>query len=361
MKRVKTSLLVPGMIVSREVRNVNDTLVMAKDTVLTDADITKLAFHGIYAIYIKEEADMLPPVYEEVESSQGHSKFKESEEFQVFKENYEKEVEGLESAFTDIISTKTQKLKISELCKKVTGIKEDTRGGIHAFDILHSIRNYDDSTFNHSMNVALICNVFADWMHMSAMEKELATVCGLLHDIGKLRIPEDIVKKTTRLTDEEYETVKTHPLEGYNILFEAKFNVSIQNTALMHHERYDGSGYPMGLKGNQIDKYAKMVSIADVYDAMTATRAYRGAISPFRVIEMFEKEGLGMFDPEYILVFMEHIVQAYIRKEVRLNDGRIGEIVMLNKQKLSRPVVMCGNDFINLVEHPELMIEEILV
>ena len=238
---------------------------------------------------------------------------------------------------------------------------DDTRGGIHVFDILHNMRDYDDSTFNHSMNVALICNVFADWMHMSAMEKEIATVCGLLHDIGKLRIPEQIVKKASRLTDEEYDLIKTHPMEGYNILFESRFISSVQNAALMHHERSDGSGYPLGLKGNQIDKFAKMVAIADVYDAMTAARVYRGALCPFKVIEMFEKEGLSMFDPEYILVFMENIVQTYIKNWVRLSNGKEGEIVMLNKQKLSRPVVLCGTEFINLADHPEISIDEILI
>lgn len=360
MKRIKTALLVPGMKVAQDVYNSSNILVMGKDTVLTDESITKLAFHGIYSISIKEnEAGLLhAPVYEKTYL---HSKVKDSKEFKVFKSNYEKEVKGLEDTFQDIISMQSQKIGISELCSKAACMMEDVRNGIHVFDIMHNMRDYDDSTFNHSMNVALICNVFADWMHMSEMEKEIATVCGLLHDIGKLRIPEKIVKKPSRLTDEEYKIVKTHPMEGYNILFEAKFNSSIQNAALMHHERYDGSGYPLGLRGNQIDKYAKMVAIADVYDAMTAARVYRGALCPLKVIEMFEKEGLTMFDPEYILVFMENIVQTYIKNKVRLNNGLEGEIVMLNKHKLSRPVVLCGDEVINLADCPDITIEETLV
>ena len=360
MKRVKTALLVPGMIIAKDVHNANNILVMGKNTVLTDESITKLTFHSIYSVYIKEEVAEVPkkPTYERTYVP---SKIKESPEFKAFKENYEKEVENLEVTFQDIIAQQSKKIGISELCKKASCMLDDTRGGIHVFDILHNMRDYDDSTFNHSMNVALICNVFADWMHMSSMEKEIATVCGLLHDIGKLRIPDKIVKKTSRLTDEEYDLIKTHPMEGYNILFESHFIASIQNAALMHHERSDGSGYPLGLKGNQIDKFAKMVAIADVYDAMTAARVYRGALCPFKVIEMFEQEGLSMFDPEYILVFLENIVQTYIKNWVRLSNGREGEIVMLNKHKLSRPVILCGTEFINLAEHPEISIEEILV
>ncbi len=359
MKRVKTALLVPGMVVAKDVHNANNILVMGKNTILTDESITKLTFHSIYSVYIKDEVVEVPkPSYERVYVP---SKIKETPEFKAFKENYDREVEQLEVTFNDIITLQSKKIGISELCQKATCMLDDTRGGIHVFDILHNMRDYDDSTFNHSMNVALICNVFADWMHMSAMEKEIATVCGLLHDIGKLRIPENIVKKAARLTDEEYDLIKTHPMEGYNILFESRFISSVQNAALMHHERSDGSGYPLGLKGNQIDKFAKMVAIADVYDAMTAARVYRGALCPFKVIEMFEQEGLSMFDAEYILVFMENIVQTYIKNWVRLSNGKEGEIVMLNKQKLSRPVILCGTEFINLLEHPEISIEEVLI
>lgn len=360
MKRVKTTLLVPGMVIAKDVHNASNILVMGKNTVLTDDSITKLAFHSIYSVYIKEDVVEEPkkPTYERTYVK---SKIKETEEFKIFKENYDREVEQLEVTFNDIITLQSKKIGISELCQKATCMLDDTRGGIHVFDILHNMRDYDDSTFNHSMNVALICNVFADWMHMSGMEKEIATVAGLLHDIGKLRIPEQIVKKAARLTDEEYLLIKTHPMEGYNILFESRFISSIQNAALMHHERYDGTGYPLGLKGNQIDKYAKMVAIADVYDAMTAARVYRGALCPFKVIEMFESEGLSMFDPEYLLVFMENIVQTYIKNWVRLSNGKEGEIVMMNKQKLSRPVVLCGTEFINLADHPEITIEEVMI
>ncbi len=359
MKRVKTSLLVPGMIIARDVHNASNILVMGKDTVLSDENITKLAFHSVYSVYIKDELPEMPKA--SYERTFVPSQIKETKEFIAFKESYDEEVKNLEVTFNDIITLQSKKIGISELCKKATSMLDDTRGGIHVFDILHNLRDYDDSTFNHCMNVALICNVFADWMHMSAMEKEIATVSGLLHDIGKLRIPERIVKKAARLTDEEFDLIKTHPMEGYNILFESRFIAGIQNAALMHHERVDGSGYPLGLKGGQIDKYAKMVAIADVYDAMTAARVYRGALCPFKVIEMFEKEGLSMFDPEYLLVFMENIVQTYIKNWVRLSNGKEGEIVMMNKQKLSRPVILCGTEFINLAEHPEISIEQVII
>ena len=240
-------------------------------------------------------------------------------------------------------------------------ILSEATSSYHAFDMLHNMRQYDDLTFAHCMNVALICNIFSQWLKWPEKEQNLLTLCGLLHDIGKLKIPDSIIKKPDRLTDEEYKIVKTHTVEGFHILKSKNINSHIMNAALMHHEKCDGTGYPFGITGDRIDKFAKIVAIADVYDAMTAARVYRGALCPFKVIEMFEQDGLSMFDPEYILVFMENIVQTYIKNWVRLSDGRVGEIVMLNQNKLSRPIVMCDGAFVNLLDHPNLSIEEVLV
>lgn len=128
----------------------------------------------------------------------------------------------------------------------------------------------------------------------------------------------------------------------------------------MHHERMDGSGYPLHYKGPQIDKYARIVAIADVYDAMTATRVYRGPMCPFRVIEIFESEGFQKYDVEFLLVILENIVNTYIQNRCRLSDGREGDIIYINKDKLSRPVVQCGTEYVNLAEHPDLTVEALL-
>lgn len=364
MKRIKTSLLIPGMIVAKDVHNTSNALVASKDTVLNDEAITKLTFHNIYSIFVTDES--VAPAVETVTApkeqvEEYRSKVTDTPEFKRFQEKYTQEVEKLQGVFNDIIKLQTKRPEISQLCAQATSMIEEGQSGLQIFDILHNIRNFDDSTFHHCLNVALICNVFADWLHMSPFEKETATVCGLLHDIGKLKIPEEIVKKASRLTDEEYNKIKEHPTEGCKILFDAKFNLNVQNAAMQHHERIDGTGYPLGLKLDKIDKYAKMVAIADVYDAMTAARVYRGALCPFKVIDMFEREGLGSFDPEYLLTFLENIVLTYMNSTAVLSDGRQGTIVMMNKQKLSRPVVLCGSETVNLMAHPEVSIERLII
>lgn len=226
--------------------------------------------------------------------------------------------------------------------------------------MLHNMRAYDDLTYAHCLNVALICNVFAGWLHFSQEDIELATLCGLFHDIGKLCIPDSIIKKPDRLTNEEYDVIKTHTIEGYKILQNQPVNDHIKNAALMHHERCDGSGYPFGLTGNRIDKFAKIVSIADVYDAMTAARVYRGPLCPFTVIDIFEKEGLQKYESEYILCFLKNVVLTYIGQRVRLTNGQEGDVVFINPQQFSRPMIKCGDTFVDLSKQKDIAIERLL-
>ena len=133
-----------------------------------------------------------------------------------------------------------------------------------------------------------------------------------------------------------------------------------KNAALMHHERCDGSGYPFGLTGNRIDKFAKIVSIADVYDAMTAARVYRGPLCPFTVIDIFEKEGLQKYESEYILCFLKNVVLTYIGQRVRLTNGQEGDVVFINPQQLSRPMIKCGDTFVDLSKQKDIAIERLL-
>ena len=128
----------------------------------------------------------------------------------------------------------------------------------------------------------------------------------------------------------------------------------------MHHERCDGSGYPMQLTSEQIDPFAKMVAIADVYDAMTSARVYRGPLCPFMVIEAFEQEGFLKYDAEYILTFLRNIVNTYMLHRVRLSDGREGEIVFINPDKLSKPTIKSGSQYINLSNERNLSIVAII-
>jgi putative nucleotidyltransferase with HDIG domain len=231
---------------------------------------------------------------------------------------------------------------------------------IGVFDMLHNMRGYDDVTYHHSLSVAIICNIFGKWLGFSKEDTEVLTLAGLLHDTGKLMMPDTIIKKPERLSVTEYEMIKTHPFQGYNLLKKEDIDERIKNAALMHHERCDSSGYPSHLASAEIDDFAKIVAIADVYDAMTSSRLYRGPLCPFDVVHIFESEGLRKFEPKYLLPFLSRIVNTYMNNDVLLNNGETGTIVMINKLLLAKPVVKTATGFIDLSTEPELYITKIL-
>lgn len=190
---------------------------------------------------------------------------------------------------------------------------------------------------------------------------DVLTLCGLLHDVGKTQIPEEIIEKPDRLTRQEYEIMKTHTVLGYRMMEQERIDKRIKNAALMHHERFDGSGYPFGLKGERIDTFASIVSIADVYDALTSDRCYRSAVCPFEVIAIFESHGLTEYNPKFILTFLEHIAQTYIGNSVRLSDNRLGKISMIDTKNLLRPLIQLeSGEFVDLSKHLDLYVEEIV-
>lgn len=359
MKRLSTLQLIPGMIVAEDVMTPNHQMILAKDTVLTDALITRLDLYGILTVHVK---DQIPAPTEPSHPSKGPSysqRVKSSPEFKVFKQTYEVEVDSFRNMINNVVEKNT-KLDVKELLNRSLQMVTNTQGHIGILDMLHNMREYDDSTFAHCINVGLICNIFARWLQLSESETEMATACGLLHDVGKLLVPHEIISKPGKLTEFEYHQIQKHPVEGYQLLRAQNVDEHICNSALMHHERCDGSGYPLGLKGNQIDTYAKMVAIADVYDAMTAARVYRGPVCPFKVIEIFEAEGLQRYDVTFVLCFLENIVNSYIQNRCLLSDGREGDIIFINKMKLSRPIVQCGDIYVNLAEEPTLYIDSLL-
>lgn len=352
MGRVNTCDLQPGMVLDGDVYNYNDQLVLPEGLVLNEKAITKLSYYAISSVRIKD--DKTAAKVDEPEGSYA-ARLRATPEFKKFKEDFETTVKEMSRVINDVV-VKNAPLDLDSMVASALELLHPPGGDINVFDMVHNMRQYDDITYAHSLNVGLICNVFAGWLGLSEQEQELATECGILHDIGKLKIPESIIKKPKKLTDAEFAVIKTHPTEGYKILQRYDVDDHIRNATLMHHERCDGTGYPMGLTLEQIDYYAKIVCIADVYEAMTAARNYRGSLCPFDVIEAFENEGLQKYDTQMIMTFLENIVNTYMLNRVRLSDGREGDIIFINKQKLSKPTVKCGSDYVDLYKESGLKI-----
>ena len=372
MRRVPLPKLTPGMVTSEDVYSSNNQLIVPKHTTLTDKLITKLELYDILNVRIDEieteerkgktgpQTKLVKAAAADGEEPEGESYseiIKSSPEFIEFQAHFDEAIDGFKNSMNAILE-QGEPIDVDEVFHStIDTFDMEHNNSFGFFHFLQNMRQYDDLTYAHSLNVSLISNVLAGWLHFSPEDQKLATICGLFHDIGKLTIPDSITKKPDKLTDEEYKIMKNHTVSGFQLLQGQNVDDHVKNAALMHHEKCDGSGYPLGLKGDQIDKFAKIVAIADVYDAMTAARVYRGPMCPFTVIEIFEKEGLQCYETEYILCFLENVVQTFINNRVRLSNGLIGDIVLINKHHLARPMVRCGTQFIDLALEKEVSIE----
>ncbi|HWT76174.1 MAG TPA: HD-GYP domain-containing protein [Mobilitalea sp.] len=352
--KILISQAIPGMIVATDIYTKENHLVIAKDTTLTDKIIIRLEFYSIMELSVYSFASQ-PEIDLAEQTSTYYEKVKQSESFKRFHLAYQNTVNDFKNSL-DYIVTQQKDIDTDQLLAEASRILLQCDTNIELLDMLHCMRNYDDTTYVHSLNVAIICNIIGKWLHFEQKDLEVITLCGLLHDVGKLMIPSSIITKPAKLTEEEFMTVKTHTLRGYNILKSKNIDARIKHAALMHHERCDGSGYPYGFYSEQIDAFAKLVSIADVYDAMSCARVYRGPLCPFVVVNIFETEGYSKYDPKYIMTFLEGIVQTYIHNNVQLSNGQTGEIIFINKMALSRPVIKTGDSYLDLSKQRDIQI-----
>jgi putative nucleotidyltransferase with HDIG domain len=349
--RITTDQAVVGMIVANNIYSRDSQLLVGKDTILSERNIIRLKLYGIREIDIVNQQHSHRNLFDEIEyipeqlsiEPAYYSKVRDTEEFKQFKESIEGSADYLKDYFNKIV-TGEERINSNELIVEIESIISESRNGIHLLDMLNCMKVYDDSTYIHSINVALICYAIGRWINLPKEDVQILALAGLFHDIGKLLVPKDIVLKPTKLTEHEYVKMKDHVVLGYEILKNQKIDNRIKITALMHHEKCDKSGYPMNLSGEQIEPFAKIVAIADVYDAMTANRIYRGPICPFEVIAQLESDGLHQYDPNSLLIFLDRMVQSYINNWVVLSNKEIAEIIMINKSSLSKPVVRTKNE-----------------
>ena len=283
---------------------------------------------------------------------------RKSRDYRLFNERVIKSAQLLEKSLSEYIVREDEDLNTNKLLKETREIIALSDDPVHTFRMLRRVRRYDDLTYIHSLNVAILCHEFANWMHMPEEEQDILTLAGLLHDVGKMGIPGKIIKKAGLLTDEEYELIKQHPQKGYDFLKKHPLDERIMNAALMHHERCDGSGYPQGLKADEIDDFAKIVAIADYYDALTSARVYREPHCPFKVFRMLQQER-DKFDSTYLAVFMEGVASFYIGCEVVLSNQKRARMVDTNPTDQSNPIVKMDGLIVNLAMAPDVDVKEI--
>lgn len=332
----------PGMILAEDIHNNYGAILLYKNSTLDTYNIDRLRALGVHSFKIFRE-------YEIVDVTDSEIAIK-----------YDENVSEFKDIIKDIGNGKN--LDTEKVQNIVNDLKDTFNSVNDVLSSLKAVRDVDDYTYSHSVNVSLLSSLIANWLNLDEVQCRLISYCGLLHDIGKSKIPVEILNKNGPLTPAEFEEMKKHPVLGYKILEKnIAINKNVAIGVLMHHEREDGSGYPFGLKSSQIHLYAKIVAIADVFDAMTSDRVYRARQTPFDVFRIYESEYLTKCDTNILLTFLRRVASFYIGNNVKLNDGRVGEIIFINKDYVSRPMIKLeSSQIVDLSVEPSLKIEELV-
>jgi len=209
-----------------------------------------------------------------------------------------------------------------------------------ALSCMSRLRIKDDYLVEHSLNVSILMTIFCKHLKIERNIMEQLALGAFLHDVGKVHVPDNILNKPGRFTDEEYQTMKQHVEFGVKILKETP-NISDIAMAVVseHHERIDGKGYPQQLSADKISQYGRMIAIVDSYDAMTAERIYKAGMHPIKAFKILINESPNSYDNELVEQFIQCLGVYPIGTLVKLTSGKIGLISQLNKNKPLQPFV----------------------
>ncbi len=376
MKKIALEQLKPGMVTAEDVyANSGQQLLVPKGTTLTDLKLQLLNVFAIRNVRIEDEspesADTASAAQDEAsyfgeDIPDFTSKFPQEvrearvKEIKEYKEAYNKGLNYFQVAVNNLVEKNADlNLNVDTILNQTISLLGN-RGKSSILEMLIFMKERDNDIYSHCINTSLLCNMLAHWLDYSEEDCQMAAACGLFHDIGHLSLPEELLQKTEPLTPQEQDLLATHTEKGYEMLKAFDVDETVRLSALMHHEKCDGSGYPRGLQDEQIDRFAKLVNICNIYDSMTSNRPRQKAVTPFAVIEEYETRGLSKYDTRAILVFQKNTVNTYLNCPVRLTNGAVAYVVYINPGRLGRPIVQCNGEFIDLSQRTDLNIAEML-
>ncbi|MBZ9625071.1 HD-GYP domain-containing protein [Clostridium sp. FP2] len=226
---------------------------------------------------------------------------------------------------------------------------------------ISSSRNIDEYLIRHCVNVAFLSSMLGRWLNLSNRDLTLLTYSAFLHDIGKTKVSPSILNKSSKLTNLEFEQIKKHSVYSYEFVRNIPYlDESVSLGVLMHHERIDGSGYPLHLKEDKISVFAKIIGIADMFDAMTSDKVYGEKQNPFVALEIMQHDCMGLFDYNYLTTFITQMSNYYTGEMVKLSDGSIGKVIKIDINNITRPLISIDSNFIDLSIEKNIFITELI-
>ncbi|MGI6084087.1 MAG: HD-GYP domain-containing protein [Acetivibrionales bacterium] len=304
---------------------------LAKDVVLEDGRFLLLKGFTIKPRYIaKLKAYNVPFIYVD----EGIIELEEISEERVY-----------EDAFTNIKSIMEsirydEKVDIVQLKETVNDMVQHILNDDMIFMTLTGIRDIDNYTFLHSVDVCIYSVVTAKALNMDHSDIYDLAMAAILHDVGKCKVPLSILNKPGKLTEEEFEVMKRHAINGLEIASQLPgLSEKIARVICQHHEKWDGSGYPLGLKSYDIELHARIISISDVYDALTANRVYRKRFMPHEAAEYLMANNESQFDPKIMKCFINSIAIYPKDIVVLLNTGEVARVLPSKGMASMRPKV----------------------
>lgn len=299
MRYIKIEDAKPGMCLAYNMYDSNGHTLICSGTTLSDLYIKRLNEYGFDGVYITDELSQdieIEPII-----------------------TPELRAEGLVNVRNSDVDA------CKGVARRIVGQVLDK--GTLTLDMT-DLRCFDGYTYAHSVNVAVICCVMGFGLKMKEEELEQLVMAGLLHDLGKLVIPPEILNKPARLSNDEYEVMKTHATLSYELIKERwDISAQVKVAVLYHHENVDGSGYPDGIDGDNMTIFTKILHVADIYDALVSRRPYKKPYSPYEACEYLMGAGGIMFDPDIVEALLLYVPFYPKGTQVKLSDGREGIIV----------------------------------
>ena len=334
----------PGMIIDQAIMDRAGRVLIARRTQLEEFHIAGLKKMGVAGIYIREgEEDPEeekkaeePKIPEAIQKKYDQVKVDDPAKVELKESVRQRVAQGIQYLYQDTGS--------QDFCDATKSITEDLMKAIADNDAIavdiSALKISDEYTFKHSVDVATMSMIVAKRYGFNPKQVYDIGIAGLLHDIGKAHIPNELLNKAGKLTDEEFAIMKQHSVFGYRVLADKQdFSNNIKMGVLQHHEKTNGKGYPMGVTGEKINLFAKIISVADIYDALVTERPYKKPFSPRSAVEMIMSM-TGELDIDAMRCFMESVILYPVGTDVELSNGERARVIENSPYHVLRPKVL---------------------